>query len=159
MDIVSLLEKLHISYQWFDIEPCETCAESSALLPENRLGIGTKNLLLQDRKGNNYFLLVTDEHKNVNLKDLAQQLESSRLSMVSEEKLQQLLGVSRGAVSLFALVNDPEQNVQLLLDEDLLQETHWDAHPNKNNAVLILSKEDWEIYFNYLNRSWNIVTI
>ncbi len=158
-DIKTLLEKLNITYQWFDIEPCETCEESSLLLPDNREGVGTKNLLLQDRKGKNYFLLVTEEHKTTDLKQLAKQLETTRLSMVNAEKMQDLLGVTRGSVSLFALVNDPEQRVQLLLDKDLFSETHWDAHPNRNDAVLILSQEDWKAYFAYLKRQWQTVII
>ncbi len=159
MDIKTLLEQLNITYQWFDIAPCETCADSSALLPKDRVGMGTKNLVLQDRKGKNYFMLVTDEHKTVDLKQLAQQIESTRLSMVNKEKLQELLGVSRGSVSLFALVNDPEQAVQLLIDEALLSATHWDAHPNRNDAVLILSQADWKTYFRYLNRQWQTVKV
>ncbi len=159
MDIKALLETLNIPYRWIDIPPCETCEESSAFLPKDRQGIGTKNLLLKDRKGKNYFLLVTEEHKTTDLKQLATQINSTRLSMVNEEKLQELLGVSRGSVSLCALINDLEQNVQLLLDEDLFYATHWDAHPNSNDAVLIISQEDWKTYFNYLNRSWQTVTI
>ncbi|MDG6881098.1 Prolyl-tRNA deacylase proX [Phocoenobacter uteri] len=159
MDIKSLLKELNITCQWFDITPCITCAESAALLPEDRIGIGTKNLLFRDKKGRNYFLLVTDEYKTVDSKALAEQIESTRLSMANEEKLQQLLGVGKGSVSLFALVNDPEQQVQLLLDEDLLKATHWDAHPNRNDAVLILSREDWLSYFKYLNRSWITVKV
>lgn len=159
MDIKTLLEQLNITYQWFDIDPCDTCAELSALLPKDRVGMGTKNLVLQDRKGKNYFMLVTDEHKTTDLKQLAQQINSTRLSMVKEEKLQELLGVNRGSVSLFALVNDPEQKVQLLLDENLLNATHWDAHPNRNDAVLILSQADWKSYFQYLNRQWQAVQV
>ncbi len=159
MNIKTLLEQLNITYQWFDIAPCETCAESSALLPKDRVGMGTKNLVLQDRKGKNYFMLVTDEHKTTDLKQLAQKINSTRLSMVNEEKLQALLGVSRGSVSLFALVNDPEQKVQLLLDEELLNATHWDAHPNRNDAVLILSKDDWQVYLQHLNREWQAVKV
>lgn len=159
MNIKDLLAELNIDYQWFDIEPCETCEESKALLPADRQGVGTKNLLLQDRKGKNYWLLVTDENKTVDLKQLAAQLQSSRLSMVNAEKLQELLGVSRGSVSLFALVNDTEQHVQLLLDEALLETSHWDAHPNRNDAVLILSQKDWLKYFAYLQREWLTVAV
>ncbi len=159
MDIKTLLEQLNITYQWFDIDPCDTCAESSALLPKDRVGMGTKNLVLQDRKGKNYFMLVTDEDKTTDLKQLAQQINSTRLSMVKEEKLQELLGVNRGSVSLFALVNDPEQKVQLLLDENLLNATHWDAHPNRNDAVLILSQDDWKVYLKNLNRDWQVVKV
>ncbi len=159
VDIKALLVELNITYQWFDIEPCETCEASSLLLPDNRDGVGTKNLLLQDRKGKNYFLLVTEEHKTTDLKQLAKQLETTRLSMVNAEKLQELLGVTRGSVSLFALVNDPEQRVQLLLDEELLSATHWDAHPNRNDAVLILSQDDWKTYFAYLKRDWQTVIV
>ncbi|PID66362.1 MAG: hypothetical protein CR975_03370 [Gammaproteobacteria bacterium] len=159
MDIKALLAELGITYRWFAIAPCETCEESSRLLPDNRPGVGTKNLLLQDRKGRHYFLLVIEEHKVADLKRLAQQLETSRLSMVRAETLQDLLGVTRGSVSLFALLNDPEQRVQLLLDKDLLTATHWDAHPNRNDAVLILSREDWQTYFSYLQRDWQTVTV
>ncbi len=159
MDIKTLLAELTIDYRWYDIEPCETCEESAVLLPDDRPGMGTKNLLLRDRKGKNYFLLVAEEHKTIDLKQLAQQLQSSRLSMASAEKLLDLLGVERGSVSLFALLNDPEQRVQLLLDKDLLAASHWDAHPNRNDAVLILSKDDWLRYFAYLNRRWQSVII
>ena len=95
--------------------PMFTVAESKALrgsLP----GGHSKNLFLKDKKGV-LWLVVADEDRPIDLKALRRRIGSAALSFASAETLRQVLGVEPGSVTPFALINDREVSVRVLLDE------------------------------------------
>lgn len=100
-----------------------------------------KNLFLRDAKGKRHFLVVADMEQTVDLKRMEEILSSSRLSFASDERLQKHLGLTKGAVSPFGLINDPEQQVELYLDEKLRNYQTIGVHPNDNTATVLISFE------------------
>lgn len=68
-EIFEMLKKLGIEYKRYDHAPVKTCAESTALLPKDMPGVRTKHLFLRDRKKENYFVVVVDENKMVDLEE------------------------------------------------------------------------------------------
>jgi Ala-tRNA(Pro) deacylase len=102
--------------------------------------ISTKNLFLCDKKGRNFYLAVTGCEKSVDFKQLAEQFGVAKLRFGSEENLERLLGVSRGAVTMLGLVNDVEQRVELWIDEEIWKGENFLCHPLVNTATLVLSK-------------------
>ena len=52
------------------------------------------------------------------------------------------LGVTPGAVTIYALINDPAQKVQLLLDEALMALDPVHFHPLRNDATTAMSGAD-----------------
>lgn len=159
MDALLFLEELGVSYERFDQPPVDTCAESTALLPDDLPGVRTKHLFLRDRKKKNYYLVVVDEKKQVDLKELAVRLNENRLQMASEEDLEKYLQVEVGAVSMLSLINDPEGFVQFIVDQDIWNEEAFDCHPNKKGTVLLIKKTDWLHIFKKINRAPEIVSI
>jgi len=101
-------------------------------------GASAKNLFLRDKKGKRHFLLTVDDNKTVNLKSLAASQGISGLSLASSERLLTYLGVTPGAVSLMALVNDPDGLVDVLIDQDLWSADALHAHPLINTATLVI---------------------
>src|SRR5215218_4973610 len=78
--------------------------------------VSTKNLFLCDKKARRFFLAVTACEKTIKLDTLAVQLGVANLRFASEENLQRLLGVTRGAVTMMGLANDTEHKVELWVD-------------------------------------------
>ena len=78
---------------------------------------GIKNLFLRNRKGTRHYLVLLDERKEADLPGIAEQIGESRLSFASVERLREYLGVELGCVTPFALVNDPQHRVEVLLDD------------------------------------------
>lgn len=111
--------------------PVHTVDESRQLRG-NIAGIHTKNLFLRDNK-KTYFLVVANEAATVNLKELRHKIGArGALSFGTPEMLLELLGVTAGAVSLLALVNDREHKVILALDESLMTAEVVNCHPLTN---------------------------
>lgn len=100
-----------------------------------------KNLFICDDKKYSYYLIVVGKEKRVDLKKLKQSLQSRRLSLVPENDLQAILGLSGGSVSPFGILNDSERKVRVLID-DTFKERRIGVHPNDNTATIWLQTTD-----------------
>jgi Ala-tRNA(Pro) deacylase len=155
-----LLEYLHqqgIPYQRIEHPPVFTCDEAERYRPQLS-GVSTKNLYLQDKHGSS-FLLMTDCEKRTNLKALGPQIGVTKLHLGPEEKLEELLGVSRGAVTVLGLINDIHNQVQLLVDEEIWDGEYFLCHPLVNTATLVLAKNDLIRYFLTTGHDINLVVV
>ena len=94
-------------------------------------GTHTKSLFLRDKKGA-MWMVVCLENREVDLKDLASRIGAKHLSFGSPERLLRHLGVIPGAVSAFAVVNDVERVVQVVLDREVLARDPVNLHPLDN---------------------------
>lgn len=143
MDTRQLLEFLdhhRIRYEYHEHVAVYTSQQARDLI-EPLPGVSAKNLFLRDKKGKRHFLLTVYDKKTVNLKALAASQGITGLSLASPERLMTYLGVTPGAVSLMALVNDPNGQVEVLIDQDLWSADSLQAHPLVNNATLVIPLE------------------
>ena len=133
--IKALLEELDVPYRWVDHEAVYTVEQSLGVL-EDKTPI--KNLLLQNKTGE-YFLVIMPGTERLDMKLLAQKLNTSKLRFAGADDLMKLLGVTPGSVSLFGLLHDTDNQVQLVVDERLLKADELGFHPNNNTATIFLS--------------------
>ena len=144
MDLPSLLhylERLSIQYEYHDHVAVFTSEQARRLIPPLK-GASAKNLFLRDRKGRRHFLLTLPDSKILDLKSLSASLGVSGLSLASPERLLKYLGITPGAVSLMALVNDSEIKVEILIDQELWEADYLQCHPLVNTATLVISLQD-----------------
>ena len=139
-EFLHFLDEQALPYQRIEHPPVFTCAEAEQHRPQQP-AVSTKNLLLCDKKGRRFFLVVTACEKTLDLAALAGQLGVSRLRFASEENLQRLLGVTRGAVTMMGLINDTGHQVELWLDADIWDQPTYQSHPLVNTATLLLARE------------------
>ena len=119
-DLFAFFRRLGIAAQTYEHVPVFTVAESQAI-KEEIPGGHSKNLFLKDKKGR-LFLVVAHAETRIELKRLHEALDASgRLSFGSAELLREVLGVEPGSVTPFALMNDRERRVSLVLDEALME--------------------------------------
>ena len=111
-------------------------------------GAHTKNLFLKDKKGHLY-LVVALEDAQVDLKRLHKRIGAARLSFGKPELMQDVLGVRPGSVTPFALINDTEHQVRLVLDENLLTHDQVNFHPLVNTATTTISRDDLLKFFRH----------
>ena len=98
----------------------------------------TKNLFLKDAK-DRLFLVVALASTKVDLKRLPQIIGSARLSFGRAELLAEVLGVTPGSVTVFSLINDPDQRINLVLDAALMEYEVINAHPLENTATIFIT--------------------
>jgi Ala-tRNA(Pro) deacylase len=120
--------------------------EIKAALP----GGHTKNLFLKDAKGRLWLVCALGETV-VNLKRLHHAIGSARLSFGSAELLEATLGVQPGSVTIFALINDRERRVSLVLDRALTQADPVNFHPLSNDATTAVSQAGLHAFLRALN--------
>ena len=65
----------------------------------------------------------------------------------SEEKLEKILGVGRGSVTMMVLANDSDHRVAVWIDEQIWDEENFLCHPLVNTATLVLPKYELERFF------------
>jgi Ala-tRNA(Pro) deacylase len=139
-DLFARLAQLRIETCTVEHEPLFTVAESSKL--ERELpGAHTKNLFLKD-DGGELFLVVARTQTRVDLKALAKTLHAGRFSFGKPELLMQALGVPPGSVTAFAVINDPERRVRVVIDAELMQYDCVNCHPLENTATTNIARDD-----------------
>lgn len=139
--VYDLLAELNIPFTRVDHEEAhdmDACVEISRVL-----GVDIcKNLLLTPRNRSTFYLLCLPEDKPFLTKDFSKQIGSSRLSFVTAEDLQALLGVQPGSASVLGLMNDPEHRVQLCFDRPVIESEWFGCHPCRNTSSLRLKTRD-----------------
>jgi Ala-tRNA(Pro) deacylase len=145
-DLLAYLNRAGFQYQYLSHPAVFTCAEAALHRPAVA-AVSTKNLFLSDKKGRRFFLAVTACEKQVNLEALGQQFNCPRLRFGSESKLQDLLGVTRGSVTVLGLVNDQEHQVELWIDSSIWPGEYFLCHPLVNTATLVLPRPELERFF------------
>ena len=145
-DLILFLENNNITYQRVD-HPAVFTVEQADNYTADAPGTGTKNLFLCDEKKANYILLMVQKHTDVDIRALGKGLGLRKLHFGSEEKLQELLGVSAGSVTVLGLINDTHHKVTLYVDETLWQDESLQCHPLVNTATLMLPVRDLENFF------------
>lgn len=136
-----LLEELGIPFFRTDHGPADTmeaCNEIDACLGV----LICKNLFLCNRQKTQFYLLMMPGDKPFKTKELSGQLGIARLSFGSPEDMERLLDLTPGSVSIMGLMNDPENRVQLLVDEDVLKGEWLGCHPCINTSSIKLRTRD-----------------
>jgi Ala-tRNA(Pro) deacylase len=148
--LLKLLEDHGVAVKVHMHPPVHTVEESRALRGEIP-GVHTKNLFVRDGK-KRYFLLVTDEERKVDLKALGPRIGArGRLSFGSADALNEKLGIWPGAVSLFALINDPVGDVSVVLDEELRKATSVNGHPLTNDSTICVPPDGVQRFLDAIN--------
>lgn len=139
--VYDLLDQLNIDYQRIDHEEANTM-EACLEIEKTLKSTICKNLFLVNSNKSQYYLLMLKENKKFKTKVISKQINSSRLSFGSDEKMLEYLDITPGSVSLLGLMNDHDFKVQLLMDKDLLQDEYLGCHPCINTSSLRIKMKD-----------------
>ena len=137
----ALFERLGITVETIEHPPVHTVEDA---LPHwaNLPGAHSKNLFLKDAKAGLVLVSIRAERR-ADLKALAATLGAKRFSFASAELLEEVLGVQQGSVSPFALINDRERRVRLVLDAGLMAADRMTFHPLTNTATTAIRPDDF----------------
>ncbi|MDA0219242.1 MAG: prolyl-tRNA synthetase associated domain-containing protein [Proteobacteria bacterium] len=104
-------------------------------------GCHCKNLFLKDKKGQ-LWLVVARDDAAIDMKSLDRRIGAARLSFGKPELLAEVLGVVPGSVTPFALANDTQGQVRVVLDAVMMQADLVNYHPLTNEATTALAPAD-----------------
>jgi Ala-tRNA(Pro) deacylase len=139
-DLFARLDSLKIQTTTRDHTPVYTVDEAR-LQYGDLPGAHCKNLFLKDKKGG-LWLVVTLDDRVLNMKELRSTIGSHHLSFAKPELLMEVLGVEPGSVTPFALINDTQHRVNVVLDSHMIDIGLLNYHPLKNNATTAIASQD-----------------
>ncbi|SKA00940.1 Ala-tRNA(Pro) deacylase [Enhydrobacter aerosaccus] len=139
------LDALGLGHRTVEHPPVFTVEEAKAHrgdLPGHHI----KNLFLRNKK-EEMWLVVALEDRVVDLKRLGEALGAGRLSFGSPDRLRRTLGVEPGSVTPFAVINDTDRRVTLVLDSGLRERGPINAHPLTNTMTTAIAVADLQRFF------------
>jgi Ala-tRNA(Pro) deacylase len=156
----ALYERLHaLGIAWIKHEhiPVFTVEEAAAV-NASQPGGHTKNLFLKDKKGGLWLVVLRDDFR-LDLNGLSKQIGAPRYSFGPGELLIATLGVPPGSVTPFALINDRERKVRVVLDEVMLKLEPINFHPLRNDRTIAVSARDLMKFISDCGHQPQIVTL
>lgn len=139
-DLFARLEELGIETTTVRHPPVFTVEQNKALRG-SLTGGHAKNLFLKDKKGQ-LWMVVAEEDRAIDLKDLRRRIGAAHLSFAKPDVLLEVLGVEPGSVTPFAVINDANARVRVVLDVELMDEERLNFHPLANTATTAISPSD-----------------
>ena len=140
-DLLKQLGIDHTTHEHEAIFTVEQGAHIKAAIP----GGHTKNLFLKDKAGALFLVCALGESK-IQINQLHKILGCKRLSFGKPDLMAEVLGVTPGSVTFFAVMNDTEVRVQLVLDKALLDHDIVNFHPLENTATTTFAARDLAVF-------------
>jgi Ala-tRNA(Pro) deacylase len=152
------LESLDIAFEYHEHPPAPTV--EAAL--EHWAGIAAthcKNLFFRNHKGNRHYLVILEHSNKLAIHDLEQMLKQGKLSLASDRRLADHLGLTPGSVTPFGLINDPDNHVYLFIDDNLKKAERISFHPNINTATIVIGFDDFIRFLDWTGNGYEFITL
>lgn len=153
MDIYKFLTQLGIDYQKINHQSVST-VEEATFINEQIDGVACKNLFLKS-SDKQFFIYMMTVEKRADLKYIAKQIGSKRLSFASDEELVELLKLIPGSVTPLGIIND-NKRVKILIDRELRAQRLL-IHPNINTATISITYDDLLLFINACGNEYLII--
>lgn len=139
--VAQKLADLGISYELVEHEPALTTEQADRFI-EGIDGIRTKTMFLTNKKKTQFYLLIMDDQKMLDM-DLFKELAgTNRIRLASSESLYEKMQLPAGVVSPFGLLNNEEKDILVYFDKEIVEEERMSFHPNTNEETLFLKTTD-----------------
>jgi len=125
--LFDILANLGIEYRLYHHQPVFTVEESLGI-ERDMAGAHCRNLFVRDKK-ETMFLVVAQNETLIDMKKLPDLLDCGRLSFGSSDRLWTYLGVRPGSVCPFAIINDKDNAVTIVLDQAMMNNQIVNYHP------------------------------
>lgn len=137
--VLAALDELGIAATTVHHPAVFTVAEAKAIRGDVS-GAHIKNLFLRNKKGR-MWLITCHEDRRIDLKQLGELVGGGRFSFASAERMMKYLGVTPGAVTPLAVINDATGVVDVVLDQAVLKDALINVHPLHNAATTSMSPD------------------
>jgi Ala-tRNA(Pro) deacylase len=130
--------------------------EQSGALKADMPGAHTKNLFMKD-KDDTLVLIAAEAHADLRLNQLHKMIGTKRLSFGAPELMVEVLGVTPGSVTAFALMNDKAQRVRFLVDATLAKAEIVNFHPLINTGTTAVAQADFRRFVAATGHAFEVV--
>ncbi|MDD7765603.1 MULTISPECIES: prolyl-tRNA synthetase associated domain-containing protein [Anaerococcus] len=149
------LKELEIDFKIVDHPPATTTELADKYI-EGHEGVRTKSMFLTDRKKKNFYLVILDDYKRLDMDRFKDIVGEKKVKMASENSLMEKMKLPAGTVSPFGLLNNEDHDIKFFMDKEIVDEEIMTFHPNINEKTLFLKTKD---LFKYLDNIGYVVNI
>jgi len=136
------LDELGISFDVVEHPPAFTTEQADSYI-EGLEGVRTKTMFLTNKKKTQYYLLIMDDQKPLDMDDFKEQVEANRIRTVSP----------------FGLLNNEEKDIRVYFDKDIVSEEIMTFHPNTNEKTIFIKTQDLFRFLESIGFSYQILTL
>lgn len=147
-----------IQFKIVEHEPAYTTEEADKYI-EGYDGVRTKTMFICNKKKTNYYMIIMDDSKRLDMNKFKEIVSEKQMKMASEEALNQKLGIKPGMVSPFGLLNNDEKDVKIYMDKEIITEEIMTFHPNDNTKTLFITTNDLFKYIENIGYEINIIEL
>lgn len=152
------LKELEIDFKIVDHPPAFTTEEADKYI-EGHDGVRTKSMFLTDRKKKNFYLVILDDYKRLDMDRFKDIVGEKKVKMASENSLMEKMKLPAGTVSPFGLLNNEDHDIKFFMDKEIVDEEIMTFHPNTNEKTLFLKTKDLFKYFDNIGYEVNIIEL
>ena len=139
--VADRLNELGITFQIVEHEPALTTEQADRFI-EGIEGVRTKTMFLTNKKKRNFYLVIIDDAKRLDMDVFKEIVEENRIKMASAETLNDKMMLLPGTVSPFGLLNNRDKDIQVYFDQEIVSEERMCFHPNTNEKTIFVNTED-----------------
>ena len=139
--VANKLQELGIAFDVVEHPPAFTTEQADGYI-EGMEGVRTKSMFLTNRKKTQYYLLIMDDKKSLDMDLFKELVSANRIRMASADSLFEKMQLAPGTVSPFGLLNNEEKDIQVYFDKEIMSEKRMSFHPNTNEKTLFLDTTD-----------------
>lgn len=152
------LKELEIDFKIVDHPPVTTTELADKYI-EGHEGVRTKSMFLTDRKKKNFYLVILDDYKRLDMDRFKDIVGEKKVKMASENSLMEKMKLPAGTVSPFGLLNNEDHDIKFFMDKEIVDEEIMTFHPNINEKTLFLKTKDLFKYLDNIGYEVNIIEL
>ncbi|MBG9986846.1 prolyl-tRNA synthetase associated domain-containing protein [Facklamia sp. DSM 111018] len=152
------LNELGIPFEIVEHEPALTTEQADSFI-EGIEGVRTKTMFLTNRKKTEYYLLIMDDAKMLDMDEFKEKIQANKVRMASSESLMEKMGLPPGVVSPFGLLNNKDKDIKVYFDQAIVDEERMSFHPNTNEKTLFLATQDLFKYLEAIGYEYTILDV
>ena len=139
--VANKLQELEITFDVVEHPPVFTTEQADSYI-EGMEGVRTKSMFLTNRKKTQYYLLIMNDKKRLDMDDFKVQVGADQIRMASLDSLAEKMTLPAGTVSPFGLLNNEEKDILVYFDKDIVSEDIMTFHPNTNEKTIFIKSKD-----------------
>ena len=139
--VADTLNELGITFHIVEHEPALTTEQADHFI-EGIEGVRTKTMFLTNKKKRNFYLVIMDDTKRLDMDVFKEFVEEKQIKMASAETLNDKMMLLPGTVSPFGLLNNRDKDIQVYFDQEIVSEERMCFHPNTNEKTIFVNTED-----------------
>lgn len=158
INVEDKLKEMNINYQMIEHEPALTTEQADKYI-EGIDGVRTKTMFLTNKKKKNFYLIIMDDSKQLDINGFKEIVGEKQIKMASKECLYEKMMLHPGVVSPFGLLNNAERDIQVYFDKEIVDEERMSFHPNANEKTVFIKTTDLFYFLKNIGYSANIIDI